>query len=92
MNETVGLLLATRAPKLRKAVQGAKKAGYAYVVLGEPEAAGLVTLADKTIHVLQAREANAGRKRPSVTYIYAGDWPRALCSRGGLLPALSVIW
>ena len=32
VNETVGLL-AARAPKLRKAVRDAKKAGYAYVVL-----------------------------------------------------------
>ena len=32
MNETVALL-AARAPKLRKAVRDAKKAGYAYVVL-----------------------------------------------------------
>jgi len=32
VNETAALL-AARAPKLRKAVQGAKKAGHAYVVL-----------------------------------------------------------
>ena len=66
VNETVALL-AARAPKLRKAVRAAKKAGYAYVVLDgtlipvEPGRRGPALLLRQA---QEARDEPAGHRQP----------------------------
>jgi Helix-turn-helix of DDE superfamily endonuclease len=66
VNETVELL-AARAPKLRKAVRDAKKAGHAYVVLDGTLIPINRVAADRPFYSVQAQEARdepAGHRGP----------------------------
>jgi len=56
VEETVALL-AARAPRLRKAVRDAARAGHSYVVLDGTLIPIDRVAADRPIHVLQLREA-----------------------------------